>query len=232
MTAILMRLHRPHAARHRAWPPMRRRQLVSTLLCCPLADAETPAFDRHGIAFATLVLSAGSFDWQQGMADFQLDNAEGVRSATYTADSVLRVGMTAHLEVQIGGSAWNRRDLRSAGMASHSIGAGDSSIALKWAPSLSFTQVTLALLGKVTLPPDRRPSATGSRSFHSPRPSPATSVMAVRSRCTRTSITAAARRHGRCRRISVSRSVETLAAISKPATASVAAHRVPAPAAG
>jgi hypothetical protein len=137
--------------------------LASLIPCMQVALADAPAFDRPGIAFATSVLPAGSFDWEQGLPDIERDNTDGVRSATYTTDTTLRVGLTPTLEVQLGGSPWNRFDLRVAGISTSGTGAGDTRLALKWAPALSSKDVTFAMLGSVTMD-------TGSAAFTNGKP--------------------------------------------------------------
>ncbi len=132
--------------------------LSTLLLCVHPALADAPAFDRPGISFATSVLPAGSFDWEQGLPDLAHDNADGVRSTDYTADTTFRFGLTSTLEVQLASSLWNRLDQHTGGMSFHDDGAGDTRLALKWAPSLARKDITLAVLGSVT-------AATGSAAF-------------------------------------------------------------------
>ncbi len=132
-------------------------------LCANCVHADAPAFDRPGISFATSVLPAGSFDWEQGLPDFAHDNADGVRSTDYTADTTFRFGLTSTLEVQLASSLWNRLDQRAGGMSFHDNGAGDTKLALKWAPTLASKNTTLAVLGSVT-------AATGSAAFTNGRP--------------------------------------------------------------
>ena len=132
-------------------PAMRMLALVSALACANPAYADAPAFDRPGIAFATSVLPAGTFDWEQGLPDLAHVNSDGMRSTTYTVDTTLRLGLFTTLEAQLAGSLWNRFDLRAAGISTSSTGAGDTKLALKWAPTLSSKTVTFAMLGSVTL---------------------------------------------------------------------------------
>lgn len=127
------------------------------------AHADTPSFDRPGLGFAPAALPAGSFAWEQGLPDLQYNYTDGVRTRFATADTNLRLGLTGTLEAQLAGSLWNRLDVRDAGMTSHDVGAGDTRLALKWAPALSTKAVTLAVLGGVTLD-------TGSRAFTNGRP--------------------------------------------------------------
>jgi hypothetical protein len=144
-------------------PVMRMLMLPAVLLCAIPAHADAPAFDRPGISFATSVLPPGSFDWEQGLPDLARDSMDGVRSTTYTADTTLRLGLTSTLEMQLAGSLWNRLDLRVAGVTMRSEGAGDTKFALKWAPSLSGKDVTLAVLASVTVD-------TGAAAFTNGRP--------------------------------------------------------------
>jgi hypothetical protein len=140
--------------------------LVSGLLCMLVpvaARADAPAFDRPGIAFSPAVLPAGSFDWEQGLPDLQYDNTDGIRSTFYTADTTVRLGLTSTLEAQVAGSLWNRLDLRAAGMASQVAGAGDTRLALKWVPALSIKDLSLGVLGSLTMD-------TGSAAFTNGRP--------------------------------------------------------------
>lgn len=116
------------------------------------ADDNPPPFDRPGIGFASAVLPAGSFDWEQGLPDLQRDGSRGDHATTWTADTLFRFGLTPTLELQLSGSPWNRSDVRSAGVHSHAQGAGDAAIGLKWAPALASKRWSLALLGVVSVP--------------------------------------------------------------------------------
>ena len=124
----------------------------------PSARADAPPFDRPGIGFASAVLPAGSFDWEQGLPDLQRDSSGGVRTTTDTADTLFRFGLTSTLELQLSGSPWNRTVVRAPGARTQMQGAGDSAIGLKWAPALSSKDWTFAMLGVVSL-------ATGSAAF-------------------------------------------------------------------
>jgi len=115
------------------------------------ALADAPAFDRPGFAFATATLPPGSMDWEQGFPDLQRDETNGVRSTLYAANTTLRLGVTPTLEVQVSGSPWNRLDTRAGGMTTQTQGAGDSGFAVKWAPALANKELSLAVLGAVTL---------------------------------------------------------------------------------
>jgi len=99
------------------------------------ADDSPPPFDRPGIGFASAVLPAGSFDWEQGLPDLERDSGGGISSTTYTADTLFRYGLTATLEVQLSGSPWNRTTIHAPGLRARFDGAGDTALGLKWAPA-------------------------------------------------------------------------------------------------
>lgn len=122
------------------------------------AQADTPAFDRPGIAFSVTTLPAGTVSWEQGLPDLNRDRAEGITQTEYSAGSLLRVGLTENLELQVGHAAFNVLRTTGAGGSLRKHGAGDTSFALKMAlPSLG-QQLEWALLGSATL-------ATGNAAF-------------------------------------------------------------------
>ena len=125
--------------------------------------AAAPSFDRPGIAFAASTLPVGSFDWEQGLPDVAYDNTAGVRTTLYSADTILRYGMTPTLELQLGGSLWNGLDTHGVDVDNRSHGGGDTTIAAKWAPTLQSDKVAVAFLGAVTLD-------TGASAFTNGRP--------------------------------------------------------------
>ena len=133
--------------------------LCSTLSTA--AHASAPPFDRPGIAFATSTLPVGSFDWEQGLPDVVHDNTEGSRTTLYSADTLLRYGMTPTLEFQLGGSLWNRLDAHGLNVDNRSNGSGDMTIAAKWAPTLKSEKVAIAFLGAVTLDTGASPFTNG-----------------------------------------------------------------------
>ena len=95
------------------------------------AAAEGPEFDRPGIAFATSSFSPGSFSIEQGLPDLVSDRSDGVRTTLYSADTVLRVGLPARVELEIDTSLLNRIETHGAGADESSTGVGDSGFALK-----------------------------------------------------------------------------------------------------
>jgi len=120
--------------------------------------AQAPAFDRPGIAFSAEVLPVGAVAWEQGLPDFEYDRQSGTRTHLLSAGSNVRIGISERLEVQIAGSAWNRRTVREDGVSRRENGAGDSALALKLIlPPLSES-LSLGMLASVSV-------ATGTREF-------------------------------------------------------------------
>jgi len=125
--------------------------LVSSLLSAP-AFADPPDFDRPGAGFATTVLPAGTLALEQGLPTYERQRQDGFLDRTYTADSLVRIGLGGPVEFQLGGSAWNRLEERGQGSRRHAVGHGDTSVALKWAPTGSGDAgaFSWAALGEVT----------------------------------------------------------------------------------
>jgi len=138
-----------------------------TLLAAPVAllfatpaFAEPPDFDRPGAGFATTVLPAGTLALEQGLPTYERQRQDGYLDRTYTADSLVRVGLGGPLEFQLAGSAWNRLEERGHGSRGHAVGHGDTSVGMKWASpgSADAGAFSWAALGKVTF-------ANGDESF-------------------------------------------------------------------
>lgn len=135
--------------------------LLALALAASAARADdAPAFDRPGLAFAAAVLPAGSFDWEQGLPDLKRDSSGRVRTTSYAADSEFRLGLGHALEVQLAGAPWNRVTVRGSGTHASDTGAGDTRLAVKWAPPLAAEGFAVALLGAISFD-------TGSTAFSS-----------------------------------------------------------------
>jgi Putative MetA-pathway of phenol degradation len=121
------------------------------------AHADTPAFDRPGIAFSTQTLPAGSVSWEQGLPDVVHNDDQGTQSTLYSADTRIRVGLIKKVEFQIAAAPYNRLQTRSEGVSTVDHGASDVNLALKVA--LPSTQnFSWAVLANVAL-------TTGSAAF-------------------------------------------------------------------
>ncbi|PPU36245.1 MULTISPECIES: transporter [unclassified Xanthomonas] len=119
------------------------------------AQAEDPpAFDRPGIPFAAEVLQPGAFAWEQGLPDASTDRTDGQRTTLYTADTVLRLGLSQQVELQLGSDSYNWQH----GGGQRVRGGGDSHIGLKVALPSRSDSFHWAALGTYSVP-------TGSPAF-------------------------------------------------------------------
>jgi hypothetical protein len=113
--------------------PARTTGATLVILACMIgsARADSPPFDRPGIAFSTGTLPVHSVVWEQGLPDFERSSDRGVTSTLYTFDSRLRVGITDAFEVQVGTAPFNQLELREAGNTDNADGRSDASFAVK-----------------------------------------------------------------------------------------------------
>jgi hypothetical protein len=128
--------------------------IVATLLCLASAPAfaDPPDFDRPGAGFATSVLPVGTLALEQGLPTYERQRQDGLLDKTYTADSLIRIGLGGPAELQVGGSAWNRLEESGGGTRRHAVGHGDTSVGLKIAPggSADSGSFSWAALGQLT----------------------------------------------------------------------------------
>lgn len=128
------------------------------LLASPaIALAETPAFDRPGIAFSTTTLPAASVAWEQGLPDFEHVSGGGDRATLYSANTTVRIGLGERVELQLGSALYNQLDLRSGGVSTRERGFGDSSVAVKAVLPALPNGISWAVLGAVSFPSGERP---------------------------------------------------------------------------
>ena len=111
--------------------------------------AENPGYDRPGYGFTPVVLAAGEITLEQGLPDWSRDHLDGVSTAQYSADSVLRVGIGGPLELQLGTSPWNALSQTGAGHTERNTGHGDSTLGLKLALPSPNPAFSWGLLGSV-----------------------------------------------------------------------------------
>ena len=130
---------------------------MALLACAGAQAAQAPAYDRPGIGFSASTVGRGVFAWEQGLPDGSRDRRDGVTATTWTADTLLRLGVSRTLELQLGADTWGSQRLRGAGLREQAQGGGDGSVALKWAPSLASDTLTVAFKLGTTLPWGRAP---------------------------------------------------------------------------
>ena len=127
-------------------------RLLPLLMLIPaaVACADTPAFDRPGIAFSTTTLPPLTFSWEQSLPGVVRDSSDGTRTTLYSTDTVLRAGLIKNLEIQLSTSLFNHLRTETAGVITTDHGTGDTGIALKLAVPLDSARLSLAVLGGVS----------------------------------------------------------------------------------
>lgn len=113
------------------------------------ALADNPGYDRPGYGFTPVVLGAGDITFEQGLPDWSRDRQDGITSAQYSADSLLRIGIGGPLELQLGSSPWNLLRQSGGGSDVRSRGHGDTVLGLKLALPSSNQIFSWGLLGSV-----------------------------------------------------------------------------------
>lgn len=114
--------------------------LGAVVIAPALAQVENnPGYDRPGLGFTPAVLQPGDFILEQGLPDWSRES--GVSS--YTAGSLLRLGVVRALELQLG-TGWSRLD----GPGPTIDGRTSTSLGVKFAPSAAG-KFSWGLLGSV-----------------------------------------------------------------------------------
>ncbi|MGH8054077.1 MAG: transporter [Stenotrophomonas sp.] len=147
---------------------MKRRLMMFLILAVASMNAwagEAPEYDRPGIGFSTSTVGKGVFVWEQGLPDGSRDRSDGITTTAWTADTLLRLGLSETIEVQFGADTWSGLRVRGAGIDARDTGGGDGSIAVKWAPAMRGDQLSLAFKGGATLPWGRAPLGDGGNDY-------------------------------------------------------------------
>lgn len=131
----------------------------------PALAADTPEFDRPGLSFSTSTLPAGGFAWEQGLPDASTDRRGGVRTTTWVADTLLRLGLTDTVELQLGVDSWGGVRIRGDGVRYSDRGGGDGSASVKWAPATAGDRFSWALLATASLPVGAAPLGDGNHDY-------------------------------------------------------------------
>ncbi|MBU6247213.1 MAG: transporter [Xanthomonadaceae bacterium] len=122
------------------------------------AQTRNPGYDRPGLGFSPAVLDAGAITLEQGLPDASEDRSGATTTRTYSADTLLRLGVGQSLELQFGSTPWNRLATPDGSV----YGRGSSSLGLKWALPSPRPAWSWGLLGGVTF-------TDGSRAFRADR---------------------------------------------------------------
>lgn len=141
----------PHSsATRRAFAaPARLALLLGGLAIALPVRADNPGYDRPGLGFSPAVLDAGALTVEQGLPSWSENRQGGIRSAQYSADSLLRLGLGHALELQFGATPWNHLQQTGPGIDARNVGHGDSSLALKLALPSSSAAFSWGLLASV-----------------------------------------------------------------------------------
>jgi hypothetical protein len=110
--------------------------------------------DRPGLGTPACTLDAGHVQIEIGLADWTLDRQAGTRSDEVDAgDTLVRIGIAAHAELQFGWTAFGWTRERAGNVVDHASGTGDLFVAFRrnlLHPDGSGT--TVALMPYATLP--------------------------------------------------------------------------------
>lgn len=126
---------------------------------------EAVAFDRPGIGFSTATVSRGTVAWEQGLPDVVFSRDGDSYSRLLVAGTLLRLGLTDALELQVGADSHAWLHLHDAGGIRDAHGAGNTSIGLKQALPAARAGVSWALLASAGLPTGRAPIGDGEREY-------------------------------------------------------------------
>jgi len=133
---------------------------AALLLVLPwAAAADDLQFDRPGIPFSPSTLGRGGFAWEQGLPDVSWERSDGGIQREYDAGTVLRLGLSDRLELQLSSDTqvW-RRDTGPDALRGH--GAGSTTLAAKVVLPSSRESFAWALLAQADLD-------SGSRTYGS-----------------------------------------------------------------
>ena len=133
------------------------------VLAAPLAAADAISTDRPGFLFATSVLEPGGVQLEAGVPNLVRDDGGGVRSTLINFPTVLRLGLGAALELQVGHSLFNHAEVEAGALETDESGLGDLALGLKWAAPMGESAPQLVLVGTANVP-------TGDDEFSSGRP--------------------------------------------------------------
>lgn len=129
------------------------------------ARADNPGYDRPGLGFTPAALGAGELTVEQGLPTWTRDRQDGQTTSQYTADSLLRLGLGDSLELQFGGSLYNRLRETGPGTDQRHEGRGDSSVALKLVLPSARASFSWGLLGSVEFTDGAPASRNAARQY-------------------------------------------------------------------
>lgn len=113
------------------------------------------SFERPGVGFSTGITPVGQLAWEQGLpsVSYTESSVEGStsRNVTLNADMLLRTGIAANTELQLGwaGPAWSKTKYQ--GHSTEDDGLGDVSIGIKHHVDLNDDKLSLAVLAQALI---------------------------------------------------------------------------------
>lgn len=140
-------------------------QSTALILACVAASHVSAGefnFDRPGAGFSTSTTPVGQVAWEQSLPSYSyreaLVDGDVEKTQRFTADTLLRSGISPSMELQLGfvGASW--RKVQLLGNERRDSGLGDVSIGFKKAIDLKDDKLALALLGEAII-------ATGNDQF-------------------------------------------------------------------
>jgi len=139
--------------------------LAATLLAASPATAQERDYcpARPGLGDTPCTIAPGRVSVEIGVADWQHDSEAGVVTDTITlADALVRAGIDARTEIDIGWTPYVRERTRTGGAVAASVSSGDVTLGLRRnLASPDGGGVSAALLPFVTLPVGRAPGGAG-----------------------------------------------------------------------
>lgn len=122
------------------------------------ALADTPAFDRPGIAFSTTTVPRGSLAIELGVPDFLHESSGGSRSTTYRLDTNFRTGLGRAVELQLAAPVYNYDHTDDGQRSDWATGFGDTTLSLKATLPSRSPEFSWAMLASATF-------ASGAKAF-------------------------------------------------------------------
>jgi len=138
---------------------------VALLGCSGVALADSPPFDRPGIAFSTGTLSADTFAWEQSAPGVETSSRSDDAETTYDVGSRVRAALTDSVEVQLDTSFFNSTRFHESGKTETADGHGDVGISLKVALPSAHERFSWATLATVTIANGANRFTNGSTAY-------------------------------------------------------------------
>ncbi len=127
--------------------------------------ADAPGSDRPGLGFDPSTLTSGSVAIEQGLPDLSRDSSGGINTTRYAADTLVRIGLHEHVELQLATTAYNVQHVSGASLSHSEHGRGDSSIGLKVSMPSRDQNFAWGLLATATLPTGQTPFGGDARTY-------------------------------------------------------------------